>query len=146
MSYEMIIQVHTLTCRISVTHGPRLHDRCDAEADDHSCHASTDVINKNEPAADAGVAPVDDADAGVATMCAGYAGVVPINTADAGTASVNTAGAGAAPVNAEYPGVTHVSTTTQMKAPDVIFPAKIPGVVRKIKPSSTDMDERCTEQ
>jgi len=139
MSYEMIIQVHTLTCRISVTHGPRLHDRCDAEADDH-----TDVINKNEPAADAGVAPVDDAE--VAITCAGYAGVVPINTADAGTSSVNTAGAGAAPVNAEYPGVTHVSTTTQIKAPDATFPAKIPGVVRKIKPSSTDMDERCTEQ
>jgi len=79
-------------------------------------------------------------------MCAGYAGVVPINTADAGTASVNTAGAGAAPVNAEYPGVTHISTAAQMKAPDATFPAKIPGVVRKIKPSSTDMDEWCSEQ
>jgi len=64
-------------------------------------------------------------------VCAGNAGVVPIITADAG----------AAPMNAEYQGMTLVITAMQMKPPEVAVPAKIPGVVRKIKPSSTDMDE-----
>jgi len=114
---------------INATHGPTLDDRYGAEADDNSYHPGTDEIDKNELAADAGVVPVDDADAGAATVCAGDAGVVPTNTANAGATLVNTADAGATLVNAKYPRVTHVSTATQMEAPEVAVPTKIPGVV-----------------
>jgi len=141
---------------INATHGPMLDDRYGAEADDNSYHPGTDEIDKHELAADVGVVPVDDADAGVATACAGDAGVVPTNTANAGTALVNTADAGATLVNtadagatlinAKYPRVTHISTATQMKAPEVAVPAKIPGGVRKTNRPLFDMDEQCSEE
>jgi len=133
MSNEMIIQVHTLTYCISGTHDPMLINMIQRQMTTHITLALMRLITVN------GVTPIDNADAGVATICAGDTRVVPINMAYAGTASINTADAGAALVNVEYPGVTHISTATQMKAPEVAVPAKVPGVVKK--PSSIDMDE-----